>query len=411
VINNAEAEARLSSIADMIVTHDREIVMPCDDSVVRVINSAPTFLRRARGFTPEPITLPHAVPCGVGLGGHLKTTICVTHGREAFLSQHIGDLDDPATNRFYWKTLAHMIDILDIQPEFVACDLHPDFYSSQQAQAMGLPVKQVQHHHAHIAACAAEHGVSGRRLGLALDGYGLGTDGSSSWGGEFLVVEGPQCERVGRLAPLKQPGGDAAARAPWRMGAAALYSLQLCDMISERYKDYPECEMLTAMLERDVNSPESSSCGRLFDAACGLLGVKPTTEFDGEGPMALEAFAVSVNTMADGWVLSEEGTLSFLPLLEALLDMTPQIGAGLFHGTLAEGLADACEAQIARHDLPREVLAGGGCFQNRVLTRRLDEALAARTIRLIRPVRAPANDGGLSLGQVWVGALANQEKG
>ncbi len=408
VTDNEEAVERLSDIADVIVDHDRPVVVRCDDSVMRVIHGAPAYLRRARGATPEPIALPRAVPPILAVGGHLKNTVCVTRGREAFLSQHIGDLDNAATYGFFCETIAHLTDILEVTPERVACDLHPDFLSTRYAEETGLPLVRVQHHHAHIAAVLAEHGREAPTLGLALDGFGLGDDGRSSWGGELLRVDGAACVRLGGLAPLPQPGGDKAAREPWRMGAAALSVLGRGGDIGDRFGAHEGAALLATMLERGVNAPPTSSAGRLFDAACGLLGVKPVAAFEGEAPMALEALATAPRVLTGGWRRAKDGSLDPTPLLAALAEpgMTPADGANLFHGTLAAALADWACAALGDADLERCVALSGGCLQNKVLAEALAAGFAARGVHALLPARAPANDGGLSLGQAWVAAHA-----
>lgn len=410
VTGNQEAHERLGDIADAVVTHDRDIVVRCDDSVVRVIDGAPTYLRRARGYTPDPIPLPHEVPCTLALGGHLKNTVCLTRGNEAFVSQHIGDLDNPSTLDFLRETVSHLMSILDVSPERVACDLHPDFLSSKLARSFGVPCIEVQHHHAHIAAVAAEHGLTCQYLGLAMDGFGLGEDGASSWGGEFLAVSGQEFTRFGHLATLKQPGGDIAARQPWRMGAAALHALGRNKHITDTYGRFEGADLVATMLAKDINAPLTSSCGRLFDAACGLLGIKPVASFEGDAPMALESLVTKPCVFEGGWSISDAGVLDFTGLLTALLDRDAQSGANLFHGTLAAGLAEACSHWIAAGDLPQTVLAGGGCFQNRVLSETLSENLSQRGINLLLPQRIPANDGGLSLGQAWIAANTDLTK-
>ncbi len=410
VTSDSEARERLGAIADVIVGHDRDIVTRCDDSVMRVIDGAPAYLRRARGACPSPIKLSRAMPPALGLGGHLKTTICAIRDDEAFLSQHIGDLDNAATYRFYKETAAHLVDILEIEPETVACDLHPDFLSTQFAADWDVPVVRVQHHHAHIAAVAAEHRIDGPLAGLALDGFGLGADGEENWGGELLVVEGPAMRRVGALAPLRQPGGERAAREPWRMGAAALHALGRGADIARRFREQDGAGLVAEVLERDVNAPHTSSAGRLFDAACGILGVTPVASFEGEAAMRLEALARSPAALPGGYEIRGE-RLDFSPLLAALCDVDPATGADLFHGTLAEGLADFVACRLAAVGFPlRRVAASGGCLQNNVLARLLRSALGRRGIDLLTPRAAPANDGGLSLGQAWIASLAAENQ-
>jgi len=407
-IDNAEAARRLAGIADVIVDHDRDIVIRADDSVVRVIAGAPCAIRRARGQVPDPIPLPREVPPVLAVGGHLKTAVCVTRGDQAFLSQHIGDLDNAATLGFFEETVRHLLDILEVKPAAIARDLHPDFQSTRFAEALaaewGVPCIPVQHHHAHLAAVAAEHGLTGPVTGLALDGFGLGSDGGA-WGGELLRLDGADFSRLGRLAPLAQPGGDVAARQPWRMAAAALHRLGRGGEIAGRFGRHGPAAALAQLLERGVNAPLTSSCGRWFDAACGLLGVRPLSGFEGEAPMVLESLVRTPRVGAGLWRISPaQDELDLLPLLGALLEQSDQAaGAELFHGTLAAALVDWLAPWAERAGQDRVVL-GGGCLMNRVLAESLTEGLAARGITALLARAAPPNDGGLALGQAWVAA-------
>src|SRR5664279_5143544 len=404
VIDGADARCRLAGIADAVADHDRAIVTRADDSLLRVVAGAPAFLRRARGFTPMPIRLAHEVPCIVALGAQLKATITVTRGREAFVSQHVGDLDTPDAVAFLEETLRHMLSILEVEPVAVACDLHPDFATSRLAQRLGPPVIAVQHHHAHVAALAAEHQVEGPLLGLSLDGFGLGSDGGA-WGGELLCVDGDQFERLGHLAPLPAPGGDRAAREPWRMAAAALHALGRGEIIERRFADEPLARPVCDMLARGAACEPTSSAGRLFDAAAGLLGVSRRQAFEGEAAMRLEGLATETAVLADGWRI-DGGVLDFLPLLGRLADgVAPVSGAALFHGTLVAGLVEWAAAAALARGL-RAVALSGGCFLNKVLSEGLVEGLAARRIEPLVARAVPPNDGGLSLGQAFVAASA-----
>ncbi|MCU0841669.1 MAG: carbamoyltransferase HypF [Thiobacillaceae bacterium] len=355
VTGNNEARARLAGIADALLLHDRDIVARCDDSVVRVDSAhrsaltahAIQFIRRARGYTPRAIRLPRAGPPVLALGGYFKNTICVTRGDESFVSQHIGGLDNPATCGMLMEVIDHLLGILEVKPEAVVHDLHPDFFATRHALALaerwGVPAVAVQHHHAHVAAVTAEHGVSDPVLGLALDGVGLGTDGTA-WGGELLRVDGAGFRRLGHLAPLPLPGGDRAAREPWRMAAAALYLMGRGGEIARRFPGRPAAARLHELIERGVNCPPSTSLGRCFDAAAGLLGVRETMAYEGQAAMLLEGLAEQagdVAPMVDGHLLHGDGRLDLLPLLARLADETdPARGAALFHVTLAEALAD-----------------------------------------------------------------------
>ncbi|MEZ5840116.1 MAG: carbamoyltransferase HypF [Hyphomicrobiales bacterium] len=378
VIDDADARRRLAAIADHIVGHDRDIVVRADDSVVRLVDGAPLFIRRARGYVPEPIRLSRELPPVLALGGHLKSTVCAIRGNEAFLSQHIGDMDTAETARFFEETVAHLLSILEIEPVAVAHDLHTDFFSTRHAEAMGLPTVPVQHHHAHISAVAAEYRIDGPLLGLSLDGYGLGSDGGA-WGGELILAGDVGFSRLGHLAELPQPGGDRAAREPWRMAAAALHVLGRGDEIARRFPAEPLAGALAAMLEAGGATAPTSSCGRLFDAACGLLGILPKASFEGQAPMMLEAQVETPRVLAGGWRITGD-TLDLRPLLAALLDSEPQAGAELFHGTLAAALADWVEIAAREQGLDAVALTGG-CFLNRVLAESLCRDLACRGIR------------------------------
>jgi len=403
VIGNDEARQRLAGIADAYLMHDRDIVVRCDDSVRR----PDIFIRRARGYVPRALRLASSGPPVLAVGGWFKNTVCVTRGDEAFVSQHIGDLDNAAACGFFEESVAHMLHILDVQPEAVAHDLHPDFHSTRFAAAFaaerGIPAVGIQHHHAHVAAVCAEHGILQPVLGLALDGVGLGSDGTA-WGGELLRVDGAGCERLGHLAPLALPGGDVAAREPWRMAAAALFALGRDDEIIRRYADEPAAITVAAMLARNLNCPQTTSAGRLFDAAAGLLGVSRRATFEGQAALYLEGLAARhgrVAPLADGWRIAA-GRLDFRPLLAALATAKDQgAAAALFHATLAAGLCDwlARAAQDTGHTT---VLAAGGCLLNRLLVEALRDGLSARGLRFVTATALPPNDGGLSLGQAWV---------
>ena len=414
VAGNDEALAKLAGIADAFLLHDRDIVARCDDSVVRMISDAkpdspPQFIRRARGYTPRAIKLAQPGRSVLAVGGMLKNTICLTRGDEAFLSQHIGDLDNASTCAALEETVAHLMEVLEIEPEIVAHDLHPDFFSSRFAadfvRRRGLPSLAVQHHHAHIAAVMAEHGLAGPVLGLALDGVGMGGDGMA-WGGELLWMEGARCERLGHLKPLALPGGDRAAREPWRMAASALHALNRGGEIERRFGQLAAVAV-RQMLERNLNSPPTSSCGRLFDAAAGLLNVRAVAAFEGQAAMLLEALARAHGPVApmEGGYLIESGVLSFLPLLDRLANLDdPAFGAALFHSTLAQGLAEWLMGTTAGPAVGAVAL-GGGCFLNAVLRADLSRRLNRMGIKTYHACRVPPNDGGLSPGQAWVGML------
>ncbi len=408
VINNGEARSRLASIADAFLMHDRDIVVRCDDSVLRLENGQAQFIRRARAYTPRAIRLPKHGPSILALGGHFKNTLCVTRGQEAYLSQHIGSLDNPATCAMLQEITDHLLDILQVQPKYIAHDLHPDFYSTRLALELAdkwqIPALGIQHHHAHIAAVMAEHGLTGPTLGIALDGVGLGTDGQA-WGGELLCVDGAQFTRIGHLTPLPLPGGDKAAREPWRMAAAALFKLGRSVEIATRFADQPAASHLANILQRDLHCPPTSSLGRYFDAAAGLLGICPIQSFEGQAAMQLEGLAEKAGAHAiwpNSYTLGPKGELDLLPLLNRLANSKdPKTSAAHFHASLAAALADWTQTLAAAHNLNRIVL-GGGCFLNQVLTQSLRSTLSARGFSVFEARQIPPNDGGLALGQAWI---------
>lgn len=408
VADEEDARERLRGVADLIVGHDREIVARADDSVMAVVDHAPAFLRRARGFVPEPIDLGAEGPCVLAVGGHLKTTITLTRGREAFVSRHIGDLDDAASLRFFDETIRRFTSLLAVAPEIAACDLHPDFFSTRYAEEMNLPVFRAQHHAAHVAAIAAEHGETGPILGVALDGYGMGSDGGA-WGGELLSLDGATWTRLGHLAPLPLPGGDRAAREPWRMGVAALAAIGRLDLAAALFPDTPLAASVAERLRRPC--PLTSSMGRLFDAAAALAGVSLTQRYEGEAAMTLEAL-VDAPRRVDGAFRLTHGVLDFSPLLAMLATMRPEPreAAELFHGALIEGCAEwiAAAAQAGEW---RRVALGGGCLVNRILADGLAEALRNRGLIPLLARAVPCNDGGLSLGQAAMARAFSNARG
>jgi hydrogenase maturation protein HypF len=405
VRDDDEALHRLADIADAWLTHDRAIVTRCDDSVLRL--PGPQFIRRSRGYTPQAIKLARPGPSILAVGGFLKNTVCLTRGDEAFVSQHIGDLDNAPTCAMLDESVARLMDLLQIEPEVVAHDLHPDFYSTRfaakYAAERGLPPVVVQHHHAHIAAIAAEHGIEGPLLGLALDGVGLGEQGGI-WGGELLRVDGAHCQRLGHLREIVLPGGDRAAREPWRLAAAALHLLGRGDEICTRF-DQQRGDPIRMMLEAGAHCPPTSSCGRWFDAAAGLLGVRDVAAYEGQAAMLLEGLAEAHGAVAplhDGYVIDAAAVLDLSPLLARLADEKDAgLGAALFHATLAQALAQWVLRAAASAGI-RHVALGGGCFLNRILSAGLRCELEVAGLEVLEARQVPPNDGGIALGQAWV---------
>ena len=407
VTGNDEALERLAGIADAYLMHDRDIIVRCDDSVMR---AGPVFIRRARGHVPVPIPLANGGPSVLALGGYLKNTVCVLKGREAFLSQHVGSLDNAASIGFLEETVAHLLAILDVRPDLIAHDLHPDFPSThlalRLAAELGVPALAIGHHHAHIAAICAEHAVNEPIAGLAIDGVGLGPDGGL-WGGELLRVTGAQCERLGHLQPLRLPGGERAAREPWRMAVSALHGAGFGYRVGAWLKQhYPERDAgpLLTMLARDLRCPSTTSLGRWFDAAAGILGLRAEMRYEGQAAMELEGLVAAcgpVAPLAGGWQV-RNGVLDFSPLVPALLDCANlAYGAALFHATLAAGLAEWALVAVDRQK-GAKIAVGGGCALNAVLMSALRGHLETAGVTLLEARQAPPNDGGLALGQGWV---------
>ena len=353
------------------------------------------------------IDLPRPVPTVLAVGAFLKSTLCLTRGARALVSRDVGNLETVDAVRDFDGVADRLLDLAGTPPVAIAHDLHPDFHSTRYAEALaarlGVDAMPVQHHHAHVAAVMAEHGIDEPVLGLALDGFGLGA-GGESWGGELLEVGPAGYRRLGHLARLMQPGGDRAAREPWRMGAAALHALGRGDEIAARYRHIEGAGVIARMLERGVNAPPTSSCGRLFDAACGLLGVKPVAAFEGEAPMELERMAVRPRIDPHGWRL-DGGTLDMRPLLDRLVDIEAEEGAGLFHGTLVAAMT-AWAARAAEETGLRRVVLCGGCFFNQVLSAGLVEGLGRFGIECLTARRLTPGDQAISLGQAWVTVMA-----
>jgi len=408
VIDNEAAHAQLYGIADFVLMHDRDILVRADDSVMRIIDRAPATVRRGRGYTPRAIHLAHKGPSVLATGSYLKNTVCLTRGDEAFLSQHVGDLANRQTCEAMEAAIAHLSAVLACTPEWIACDLHPDAHATRVAHALAeardLPLVEVQHHHAHIAAVLAEHGVVEPVIGLALDGVGLGDDGGA-WGGELMRVDGAHFERLGHLRPLRLPGGDRAAREPWRMASSALFDLGHGDLIAARFGHLRGADRLAQVLEKGTRCPPTSSMGRWFDAVAGLLGVCDVMDYEGEAAMRLEALSARYGPALPihrGWRIDADGGLDLLPLFASLVDESQAArGAAQFHATLIAAL-EQWVGEAARAQGLRTVALGGGCFLNAQLTEGLARRLATRGFKVLRASQAPTSDGGLSLGQAWV---------
>ena len=358
------------------------------------------------------ITLPKSGPAVLACGAWLKNTICLIRGNKAYVSPLIGDLDSANAQQIFDKTVQYMCQTLNIQPEIVTHDLHPDFYSTQFAcafaQQNNIPTLAVQHHHAHIAAICVEYAAMHSVLGLALDGVGLGTDGTS-WGGEFLLVDGARFQRIGHLATLALPGGDRAAREPWRMAAAALAKLNRRQEIIQRFANQPAAEMVASMLQADINCPSTSSMGRLFDAAAGILGIDLIQTHEAQAAIHLQQLAEQygcVTALTDGYLITQENILDFSPLLAALIVLHDEnydvaYGAALFHVTLAAGLVDWIKKLSNKLHLT-QIALGGGCFHNELLLKLISDRLVSEPLQILTAQQMQPDDSAIALGQAWV---------
>jgi len=416
-IDNLEAVTRLSGLADNFLVHNRDILLRCDDSVVRVSGGATRPLRRSRGFVPVPVFLRDEQPMVLAVGGELKNTVCLTKGKHAFLSQHIGDLENVEGYSFFHEAVQHLERILEIRPEIIAYDLHPDYFSTKWAlRQSGAQLVGVQHHHAHIASCMAENHLEGRVIGFALDGTGYGTDGCI-WGGEVLIAGYEDFERAAHFEYVSLPGGEAAIREPWRMAVSYLAHHFGREFLSLSVPfvgqlDMAKTEFLLRMVERKVNSPLTSSCGRLFDAVAALIGIRQQVNYEAQAAIELEmaiapsddetAYAMELLPEGDQWIIGTR------PLFQALLD---DLGQNLpmaaisrrFHNGLVEGcvqLATLLRKKTALH----RVCLSGGTFHNAYLSQRLEARLSEAGFEVFTQKEVPSGDGGLSLGQALVAA-------
>jgi hydrogenase maturation protein HypF len=448
-IGNDEAQERLGRLADYLLIHNRDILLRCDDSVVRVLR-APSVpksncsvlsqsgvldvenrkdrsknvgeiqhLRRSRGFVPVPIFLDKDVPSILAVGGELKNTVCLTKNDHAFLSQHIGDLQNLESYRFFEEAIRHLQKILEITPETVAYDLHPDYLSTKWARRQkDVKLRGVQHHHAHVASCMAENHLNGDVIGIALDGTGYGTDGNI-WGGEVLIANYQTFQRAAHLEYVPMPGGEAAIREPWRMALSYLAHHFGSDFsrLPVPWLDSigPEkIRLVMQMIDRKVNSPLTSSCGRLFDAVAALAGIRQTVNYEAQAAIELE-MAISDPSADDGYpfdVAVEHDTymIRTRPLFAALLSdlskqVRPEVISLRFHNGLA-GLFQRLANRLRKRTKLDRVCLCGGTFNNAYLAENLCRRLGADKFQVFTQAQVPCGDGGLSLGQALVAAHA-----
>ena len=424
-IDNDEALARLGAIADAFLMHDREILQRCDDSVAAVVDGTPQLIRRARGFVPLGVELPLDAPPLLAVGGHLKNVFALARGRRVYQSQHLGDLENLTGLEFFKESLDHLMRTFEIEPETVVHDLHPGYLSTEWAKEWarerGLPLIAVQHHHAHVAGCMAEHGLR-EAIGLTLDGTGYGTDGRI-WGGEVLIARLDGFERFAHLEYVAMPGGDAAVREPWRMAFAALRAADF-DVESEQIvkllgAQASEVRVLRRMVERGINSPMTSSLGRLFDAVAAVVLNRRVVDYEAQAAIELEGIAVDEpDRFEQGDYVpelheAEEGSGSaavirtgkmWKAVLEDLWRGVPasRISAR-FHAGIAEGFINVAGNARIESGI-NQVAMSGGCMHNRRLARLLRVGLEAQGFQVFQHAQVSPGDGGLSYGQVAVAA-------
>ena len=414
-IDNDDAFERLADIADYFLIHNRDIYLRSDDSILKYTAGHRRIIRRSRGFVPIPVFLDRAVPAILACGAELKNTICLTREDKAFLSQHIGDLENMITLDFFKLTVDHLQRILEIEPEIIACDMHPDYLSTRFAREQTkTPVIEVQHHHAHIVSCMAEHRLDGAVIGLAFDGTGYGPDGTI-WGGEVLVCDAKQFERAAHLAEVPMPGSSAAIKEPWRMAVSHLHAafgenLLELDLALTKNMEHQNIKIIIEMIQKGLNCPQTSSLGRLFDAVAATAGIRSRVNFEGQAAMELEMLANGRSDSIYDIEWTSDEPIRIRPqtiirgVVQDILNGMPIAEISVkFHQTLVVLFAEICATVRRSRDLNRVVLSGG-CFQNSLLLRGLIRELEKNSFEVFAHRQVPTNDGGIALGQAVIAA-------
>jgi hydrogenase maturation protein HypF len=409
VADENEALERLKGLADIFLVHDRPILRPVDDSVARVLAGREVMLRSARGYAPLSLADPFATAPGLAVGGHQKNAVAVAFGGQIILGPHIGDLDEAETRAAFTRAVEALPALHDVHPEVVACDEHPDYYSTRFANDRGPKVRRLPHHLAHVLAGMVDNGLDGPVLGVAWDGTGYGGDGTI-WGGEFLAVEGSRYRRAAHLMPFRLPGGEAAVREPRRAALGALYAtfgdgaFAMTDIHPVAAFAPAERQLLARMLARGVNSPLTSSAGRLFDAVAAILGFRQKVSFEGEAAMAVEFAAdraANIASLAPPTISNETApiVIDWRPMLAAMMSASREgVPAEDLAAAFHDGLAATIVTVAKRVGMPR-VLLTGGCFQNGRLTEQAVARLREAGLDSYWHHRIPPNDGGLAVGQ------------
>ena len=415
--HNLKALEKLDGIVDFFLSYNRDIFNRCDDSVIKIINDNNVFFRRSRGFVPHPIILDFKLKEVLALGGELKNTISFSKENYIFLSQYLGDLKSVETLEFFKESTTSFKKMFKVKPEIIACDLHPDYLSTQYAEEIkvkkGLKVVRVQHHHAHIVSCMAENNVKEKVIGVAYDGTGYGDDGNI-WGGEFLLCDLKKYSRVGHLKCYPLPGGDKAVMEPWRMAYSYLYSIygsgaKKIDIDFNRRMDYDKLSIIEKMIDKNINSPLTSSCGRLFDAVSSLIGIRDEITYEGQAAMELESFCASGIKERYKFRIHKEGEEFIIDPQQIFIDIIKDLKEGIdkkiiaakFHNTVAEFTLNLC-GKIRENTGINEVALSGGVFQNKYLTEKVVFLLEDKRFKVYIQRKVPPNDGGISLGQAVI---------
>lgn len=415
--DNQEALEKLDRIADFFLLYNRDIFNRCDDSILKIMNGDNVFFRRSRGYVPHPIILDFKLKEVLALGGELKNTISFSKENYVFLSQYLGDLKSVETLEFFKESIASFKKMFRTNPEIIACDLHPDYLSTQYAEEIkvkkGLKVVKVQHHHAHIVSCMAENNVKEKVIGVAYDGTGYGDDGNI-WGGEFLLCDFKKYSRIGHLKYYALPGGDKAVVQPWRMAYSYLYSIygpraKNIDIDFNRRMDYDKLSIIEKMIDKNINSPLTSSCGRLFDAASSLIGIRDEISYEGQAAMEIESFCASGIEERYNFCICKEGEEFIIDPQEIFIDIIRDLKEGIdkkvmaakFHNTVAEFTINLC-GKIRENTGINKIALSGGVFQNHYLTEKIISLLEKDDFQAYIQRKVPPNDGGISLGQAVV---------
>jgi hydrogenase maturation protein HypF len=416
IINNEEAKQKLAPISDAILTYNRDIFNRCDDSVTYVLNGKSRIIRRSRGYVPNPVRLSFNVDGILACGSELKNTFCIGKDRQAILSQHIGDLKNLETYEFYEETIKRFERMFRFVPDTIACDLHPDYLSSKYAEHTGKPLVKIQHHHAHIASCMAENKIDETVLGVAFDGVGLGDDGQV-WGGEFLICDYTNYERYTHFDYVPMPGGDLASEEPWRMGLSYLYktfgknfipgNFEFLNNISES-----KISLTLQAIEKKINCPLTSACGRLFDAVAAISGICADQSYEAQAPMMLEA-AID-NACNDKYSFNYSDVIDFMPMIEEIVqDVNNRCDKGIiavkFHNTIIASVIEVALRCKSERNINKIALSGGS-FQNWYLLEKTENLLKQHGFEVLSHSLVPSNDGGIALGQLAIAAKRRQEK-